>query len=169
MLKEFFKNSLTDILVGFFEWVEGRPRWLRPAFYGAGLIYAFMIWRGGLIILPLLFLYGLFKEPALLFKTAIPLLLVYVPGAGFLGGLMYSATDPLLRHFGRGGKILQYVLGTWVYCVLLVFLIMPLFDKMSKERAAPSAPTEDWIISGVMGLLFGVTLGIVATSKNRAA
>ena len=165
MLKEHLSSSLGEILTRLFAWVEERPEWLRPAFLGAGLVLAFIVWRGGLIVLPIVCLVLLFKNPALLVHKVLPLFLLYVPGAGFVGGLLYGIAGPVARHLGRAGKVLQFVLGTWVYCVLLIFVIMPFIDD--KPRPALTS-TEDWALSGGMGLLFGLVLGIQASSPSTA-
>ncbi len=161
MFAEHFSSSLWDVVDRLVTWIERLPRWLRPAFLGAGLIYAFMIWRGALIVLPIVFLYLLFKDPTSLFHQVLPVLLLYAPGAGFLGGLLYGITDPVLRHLGRPGKILQFILGTWVYCVVLVFYIMPIIDV---KYGASGSSTENWLSSAGMGVVFGLALGISATS-----
>ena len=163
MLREHLSTSLWDIVQRLATWVERLPRWLRPAFFGAGLVFAFMAWRGGLIVFPIALLVLLFKDPGLLVQKVLPLFLLYAPGAGFLGGLLYGITEPALRHLGRVGKMLQFILGTWVYCVVLVFFIMPIID--AKDTASISS-TANWLISGGMGIIFGLALGSGAMSEG---
>ena len=164
MLRGHLSSSLWEIIQRLADWVERLPRWLRPAFFGAGFIYAFMIWRGALFVFPIAFVYLLFANPALLFRQMLPVLFIYAPGAGFLGGLLYGLTEPLMEPLGKVGRMIQFVLGTWVYCVILVFFIMPIIEP--NEAAATSA-TANWIISAIMGLVFGVALGVGATSADR--
>ena len=165
MIREHLSSSLGDVFTRFVGWVERRPSWLRPAFYGAGLVYMFMLWRGGLIVLPIAAVWLLFTHPATLFQ-ALPLFLVYVPGAGFLGGLLYGATNPVLGRLGRPGKIVQFILGTWVYCVLLVFFISPFIDRIDPKPSYTASVTENWVISGAMGVLFGSVIGFSATARD---
>jgi hypothetical protein len=84
VLSTHLSSSFVDVLGRFSALVEKLPRWLRPAFYGAGLIFVFMLWRGGLVAIPILFAWLLFTHPATLFHQLLPLIFVYVPGAGFL-------------------------------------------------------------------------------------
>ena len=163
MIKEWLGLSFGQILVRFFDWVEERPEWLRPAFYGAGLVWAFVLARGGVVVLPIAFVVLLFKNPTLLVHQILPLFLFYVPGAGFLGGLLYSMTGPILRPLGRAGNVMQFVLGTWVYCVVLIFVIIPMTDA---KPSPPLSNAENWAISGVMGIIFGLALGIQGTSPD---
>ena len=163
MLIGHLSSSLWDLVERLLRWVDRLPRWLRPAFLGAGLVYAFMIWRGALIVLPVWFVYLLFKNPTLLLHQVLPVFLVYAPGAGFLGGLLYGLSEPVLGWLGRFGKIVQFILGTWVYCVVLVFFIMPVID--AKDMASTST-TENWLISAGMGVVFGLAIGISATSTD---
>ena len=164
MLQEHLSASLWDLVSRFADWVERLPRWLQSAVFGAGLIFAFMVWRGGLIAIPITFLYLLLTDPALLIHKVIPVMLIYAPGAGFLGGLLYGITQPGLRYLGKAGKLLQFIIGTWAYCVVLIFLIMPIIDP---KEAASTSTKENWIVSGGMGLVFGLALGIGAMSADR--
>jgi len=123
-----------------------------------------MLWRGGLVLLPIVFVYLLIKNPAVLMKV-LPLL-IYVPGAGFLGGLLYGITAPALRPLGKAGSMLQFILGTWVYCVLLVFFIMPVIYSIQGKPSDNLSNSARWIISGGMAVIFGLALGIGATSHT---
>jgi hypothetical protein len=118
-----------------------------------------MMARGGLIILPVVFVIMAFIKPheALILASII---LVVVPAAGFVGGLAYALTGLVLGRFGRVGRVFQFIAATWVYCVLLVFVIMPWLDRSNE---APSSVGENWAIATGMGLLFGAVLGISAT------
>jgi hypothetical protein len=159
MLREHFSSSLDQVLAKSLRWVEGRPVWIRPAFYGVALLFGFMIWRGGLVIMPVLIVYFLAKDPSFLVHRLLPALFFFVPAAGFLGGLLYGTSEPLLRPLGRVGKVIRLVLGVFVYAVLLTFVIVPLMDP---KQTASWSSSEDWIIAGGIGLLAGLVLGIQA-------
>jgi len=122
-----------------------------------------MIWRGGLIVIPILVVYLLVKEPSLLIHRVLPTLFVFVPAAGFLGGLLYGATGPLLRPLGGFGTVVRFILGTWVYCILLIFVIIPLLDPTEHTSWASSG---DWALSAGMGVVFGSVMGIQAVLDN---
>ncbi len=166
MLREHFSTSLADLLRRVTARVDQLPPWLRPAFFGAGFVFALMLWRGGLIVLPIAFVYLLVKNPPILLKL-LPLIFIYVPGAGFLGGLLYGITERALRPLGKTGRILQFILGTWIYCALLIFFIMPLLAPFDARASTPISTPAKWIISGCLGVFFGLTLGINATSDTR--
>ena len=131
--------------------VSDAPEWLQPALGGAGIVFLFMLARGGLVIIPLVLLIMAFTHPAQL-PLAIGLIFVMAPGAGFLGGLFYGVVGRLAGGFGRFGKYLQFAAGAWVYCMLLVFVIMPLIEPGSRAKLPP---TVNLIIATGMGLLFG--------------
>jgi hypothetical protein len=136
-------------------WVEERPRWLHAPLMGVFLVYGFVLLRGGLVVLPivlLVYFFGSSSTRATLGPTLLAVL-IYVPAAGFLGGLLVSALRPILRHFGVVGRYLQFIVGTWGYCVVLVFAIMPALDP--QDRFQWSEPSG-WIISGLMGVFFGL-------------
>ena len=140
--------------------IEEAPDWLRPGLYGANMVAFFMVRRGGMIVLPILFIYLAIARPQDL-PTAGGVILGAL-AAGFAGGLFYGLVGLLVGSLGRTGKVLQFIAGTWVYCVVLVFVIIPLFE--------PSSPTslssgENWAIATGMGLVFGTVIGLVSTSS----
>src|SRR5439155_25996465 len=141
------------------------PQWLQPPLLGVVLITSLMLWRGGIIVLPLAILGYVFGS-AETRATLGPLLLIalaYVPAAGFAGGVLVALFRPLLRALGRAGKYLQFILGTWVYCVVLVFVIMP---KL-KPGDPPLPNSAAWLISTIMGIIFGLAAAIGWYSKKE--
>ncbi len=163
MLRDHLWVSIGDRVAQLTAWLEDRPPWLRPAFFGVGLLLAFAVARGGLIVLPILFVVLLLKNPQLLFHQFIPVFFVYLPAAGFLGGLLYGISAPPLKHLGRVGRVVQWILGALVYFIFLVFFISPLLDS-SKPPAVSSR--EDWYFIAVMGVGVGLIMGISATSEK---
>ena len=162
VIRQHFSKSLEQVVQDVFEWVKRQPRPIRAALGGAALVYMFIIWRGGLIILPIAAAILLLFKPAVLLQGLL-FVLVVAPGAGFLGGLLYGATEPFLRPFGRAGRVIRFVLGTWVYCLLLVFFIIP---AVKSEDRMPVSKPGGWIISGFLALLFGIGIGLSATSPS---
>jgi hypothetical protein len=149
-------NRIAERLI---EIAEATPAWLRPGFVGAAFIYGFMLMRGGSILFPIAVVYLAVVDPKELL-VVVPAVLIVVPGAGFLGGLLYGVVGRFTKRLGKAGKVLQYIAATWVYCVLLVFVIMPWFDP---KASAGSAPTGSWIFATGAGILFGTVLGLSAT------
>jgi hypothetical protein len=115
--------------------------------------------RGGLIILPIAIVYLAIREPSQLGPMLFLLLLV-VPATGFLGGLAYGVVGRFTKPWGRPGHVMQFVAGAWVYCVLLVFIIMP---WMEPTNATSIFSVGDWVMASGMGVLFGTVLGVSAT------
>jgi hypothetical protein len=149
------KQSLAGMLHGAFARVDRAPGWLRSGMAGALLIYAFIIMRGGLIVLPLAAIYVAIRDPQALAPLLIGVLVV-VPATGFLGGLAYGAVGQLTRRWGRTGRFLQFIAGAWVYGVMLVFAINPWMD----HKPPPSLTSGfDWVIATVIGLGGGLELG----------
>jgi quinol-cytochrome oxidoreductase complex cytochrome b subunit len=148
---------------------DAAPAWLRPGLLGAGFVYMFMIvraapltGRGGLVIIAIA-LAGLALTHPDQLLVVIPLLFIVAPAAGFAGGLSYGVTGLLTKRLGRFGRILQFIAAVWVYCILLVFVIMPWIDPRSVRDISP---TEQWIVATGMGILFGTVFGVSATGKS---
>ena len=136
-------------------WVEERPQWLHAPLMGVFLIYGFVLLRGGFVVLPIVLLVYVFGSSPTR-ATLGPILLavlVYAPAAGFLGGLLVNVLRPILRRLGSVGRYLQFIVGTWTYCVVLVFAIMPAVDAKNTYRWSEPG---GWIISGLMGVFFGL-------------
>jgi hypothetical protein len=139
--------------------VEAAPAWLRPGLYGASFVYLFIVQRGGLVVLPILLVIVAATRPRELL-VVLPALFIVAPAAGFVGGLFYGVTGLLVSRLGRTGRVLQFIAATWVYCVLLVFVIMPWIEPGSTS----DLPTGvNWAIATGMGVLFGTVLGVSAT------
>ncbi len=165
MLKHFSK-SLKDVRGGLRGWVSQRPAWLQPPLLGALFVYAFVFWRGGLIVLPvaiIAFIFGSSANRAFL-EPIILTTLVYAPGAGFLGGLLYSLARPILRPMGAFGRYLQYILTAWAYFAVLGFFIVPLFRPAGKLPAG-----ANWALSGFLGVIFGYFLATMDEDDEREA
>jgi hypothetical protein len=119
-----FTRLLTQVLGSILDWVEDRPTWLRPPLYGALFIYAFMALRGAWIVVPIGLTILAIKSPLTAWHLLLGLAL-YAPLGGFVGGLLYSFTNPVARHFGKVGTLLQCLLAGLGYGFVLVFLILP--------------------------------------------
>ena|SRR2546430_5190918 len=163
MLRDHLWVSTGDRIAQLARWIERRPPWLRPAFFGVGLLLAFVVARGGLILLPILFVVLLVKDPRLLFHQALPVFFFYLPVAGFFGGLLYGVSAPVLKHLGRAGRVVQYILGASVYFIVLVFFISPLLDS---SKSPPLSSRGDWYFIGIMGVGVGLILGLSAMSNK---
>jgi hypothetical protein len=149
-----FQRSLTDVLAALFQWVQGRPSWLRPALYGSLLMYGLVIWRGGLILVPIGTVVLFIHDRALMWRLLLTIL-VLAPAGGFAGGLVWGALTPLLNPLGKVGKVFKYVVGTWIYAALLVFLIIP---TVKPTENIP--PAVAWGFVAGWGLLIGICMGL---------
>ena len=147
-------RSFGDTLIWMFGFVEGRPAFLRPAFYGAFFIWTLILFRGGLIVLPIA-LPILFFTDRQLFWPLLLTFLVLAPAGGFLGGLLYSAVSPIANRLGLVGRIMKFTVAAWAYLVVLVFVIMPLVDR---KHAGSLNDRGDWIFIGAFGLLLGIAI-----------
>ena len=156
LAKEHPWSSLGDRLIQLGTWIERSPVWLRPAFFGVGLLLVFALTRGALVVIPILVLVLLFRDPSILIHRALPLLL-YLVAAGFLGGLLYGVSGLLLKYLGRVGRLIQFVLGATVYFFFLVFFIAPVLDN---TKPPPISSSEDWYFIGIMGFGIGLVLGL---------
>jgi hypothetical protein len=159
VMRHHFSKSLKEVHGGLQSWVLERPAWLQPPLRGALLIYGFVLWRGGLIVVPialLVFLFGPSADRAVI-GPALLAILVYAPAAGFLGGLAYASTKSILDRLGAFGRYLKFILGTWVYCVVLVFFIAPVFKP---EDRTPLSDPFGWVISAAMAVVFGLALSV---------
>ena len=156
LAKEHPWHSLTDRLIQLGLRIERSPVWLRPAFFGVGLLLVFALARGALVVIPILVVVLLFTNPSVLVHTALPLLF-YVVAAGFLGGLLYGVSGLFLKYFGRAGRLIQFILGTTVYFIFLDFFIVPVLDHTKRP---PISSSEDWYFIGIMGIGIGLTLGL---------
>jgi len=156
--------TLEDALDRVQEFVDSQPEWLRPGLYGASFIYLFMALRGGLILAPLLLVVIAVIDPHAFLYSIVPVFFFLAPASGFLGGLAYTATGPLFAAWGRVGRVLRVIAGTWVYCALLVFVISPVLDP---EHAGSIHSSEDWMVASALGVFFGLLLGVSMTYRLR--
>ena len=146
-------RSFGDTLIWMVGFVEERPAFLRPAFYGAFFIWALILFRGGLIVLPIALPIVFFTDRQLFWPLLLTFL-VLAPAGGFLGGFLYSTISPIANRLGLVGRIMKYTVAAWAYLIVLVFVIMPLLDR---ER--PSLNDQaDWIFIGGFGLALGIAM-----------
>lgn len=146
-----------------FTWVEHQPAVLRPAYYGAFFVWALILFRGGLIVLPIMLPVLFFTDRELLWRFLL-VFCVLAPAGGFVGGLLYSLIGLTTKRLGVVGAILKFTGAATCYFIVLAFLIVPILDH--KER--PSfGDTDTWYVVGVLGLGMGLILAL-STRKGAA-
>jgi hypothetical protein len=153
--------SLSDRLIALADWADSRPRWLRHGLFGAGLVYAYALSRGALGALALLvavvFLFATGRQSeAWRFLFAVGVL---APAGGFLGGLVYTAFQPVADYLGALGRFLQRTAAGIGYAVILVFVIVPVLPLDAKEHHSVP-PLANGIIAGLIGLAIGAVMSI---------
>ncbi len=151
-----------NLLQRLLRWGFRQPTWLRPPLLGMAVVLALMIPR------------VLWSVPAVFSGEArpgeLPIVLVIVAAAGFLGGLAYSTTRPALRRLGRAGDYLSGILLIDGY--LGTFLLASPF--VFQSSAVPD-DTEGWLLwvalSSVLGVVAGHVFfgpqGVEAAGKER--
>ncbi len=157
-----FERSFGDTLMWMFGFVENRPKFLRPAFYGAFFIWALILFRGALIVLPIA-LPILFFTDRQLFWQLILVFLVLAPAGGFTGGLLYSLVSPIANPLGVVGAVVKFTFAAWGYLIVLVYAIMPVIDRKENVSFTNSG---DWIFIGGFGLLMGIVLAVASHELN---
>ena len=140
-------------------WIDRQPRIIRPAIFGAAFIWLVILLRGGLIVLPIVLVIGLFTDPQFVLRFLI-VALILAPGSGFVGGLLYGIMSPLVDRLGVLGAVTKFSVAASVYLFVLVVAIVPVFNGKNTLVAPDSG---DWWFIG----LFGVLLGIVFTYNAR--
>src|ERR1051326_2243746 len=118
MIREHFSKSLKEVHGGLRAWVLERPAWLQPPLMGALLVYGFVLWRGGLIVLPvaaLTFVFGSPRDRAF-FGPLLLAVLVYAPAAGFVGGLIYAFAKPISNRLRGVRGELKIIFGALDLC-----------------------------------------------------
>jgi len=165
LVRTHLSKSLKEVHGGLRGWVSRRPEWLQPPLYGALLVYGLILWRGGIVALPIGVITYAFGSAETRGVVGPILLagLVYAPGAGFLGGLGVAILRPLLRRLGALGKYVETIFGVWVYCAVLVFVIVPILKPADK---VPITSPVGWILSGIMGIVF--VLALMTTDRDNA-
>jgi hypothetical protein len=159
-------KSLKDVHGDLRAWVSQRPGWLQPPLLGALFVYGFVVWRGGLVLLPIAFVafvFGSSAERTLLGRVLLTAL-VYAPTGGFLAGLLYSLVKPALRRLGAFGRYVQYILAAWAYFAVLGFFVVPVLRPGDTLSAG-----ETWALSGVLGGVFGYVFATMDEDDRRAA
>src|SRR5205823_13503609 len=81
-IRTHFSRSFTDTVMWMFTWVEDQPAFLRPAYYGALFIWAFILFRGGLLVLPILLPVLFFTDRRMLWGFLLVFCLL-APAGGF--------------------------------------------------------------------------------------
>jgi len=157
-LRSHFGRSFGQTLQWMFQFVENQPAFLRPALYGAFFIWALILFRGGLIVLPIA-LPILFFSNRHLFWQLLLTFLVLAPAGGFAGGLLYGLISPIANRLGVVGTALKFTVAAWAYLVVLVFVIIP-FVEPEKHRIV--GDSGDWVFIGGFGLVLGIALTVGA-------
>jgi hypothetical protein len=155
-------RSFADTLMWLFEFVENRPAYIRPALYGAFFVWALILFRAGVIPLPIA-LIAIFFTNRDLFWPFVLTFLVLAPAGGFIGGILYSAISPVANRLGIVGRVLKFTVAASAYLTVLVFVIMPLLQTENKGSLSDQG---DWIFIGGFGLLLGI---IMAWNTRRDA
>ena|SRR6266576_3765089 len=153
-IKQLVSRSLDSLATRSVAWIQRQPRFVRPAIFGAAFIWLLILMRGGLILLPILLVVGLFTDPAFVLRFLI-VALVLAPGSGFVGGLLYGIMSPLADHLGLIGTVLKFSVAASVYLFVLVVAIVPLFDGKNTFVAPDSS---DWWFIGLVAILVGIVL-----------
>ena len=161
-LRSLFGRSFSDTLVWTFSFVEARPAFLRPALYGAFFIWALILFRGGLIVLPILMAIVFFTNRHEFWQMLLTFL-VLAPGGGFFGGLLYGVVSPLANRLGVVGTVIKFTVAAWGYLVVLVYVIMPIIDS---DDPSSLGVKGDWIFIAGFGLVIGIVLAVA--SRDRA-
>jgi hypothetical protein len=154
-------RSPLDSLVALADWAEQRPTWLRRGLYGAGIVYAFFIDRGGVLGILIALLLILVTGHGTEIWRLLLVILVVAPAGGFLGGLLYSVCDPLAEHLGVVGRFLQRVAGGIGYALVLVYAVLPLMPDESVGTTRGYSTFFNLAFVGIFGLLIGATLTAV--------
>ena len=162
MIPRFLQQSLAEIILRLFDFVESRPSWLRPPLYGALLIYAFEMWRGVLILGPIILVGLAIKNPSTAWRWLL-ILVALAPAAGFTGGLLYILPRPLTKYFGKAGTLIQCLFAGFGYGTFLTFLIIPVMDG---KPFPPLSDGSEWFVAALVGVIGGLAIGVPMISKS---
>jgi hypothetical protein len=134
-----------------FSWIiDSPPDWARPAVIGATLLGGIAALRGvGLVLL----------NPSLIIQA--PLAILAAAGAGAAGGLVFTATRPLLRPLGWLGDYL-----TGIVCVSAYMGALALAAPVAFGKPVVNGP-EDMKVFAVLTVFFGLVLGHGASRDHR--
>jgi hypothetical protein len=121
-----------ELFVRILDWIDEQPDWARPILYGAVAVPAFAIFRGAVLLVPLVAILMLVQgEPVArslaLFAAAFALAIT----GGALSGAAYSL---LGRHTRKIAIVGPYLAG-WVSCwpyVLALMAILWLHDEIDE-------------------------------------
>ena len=155
-VRSHFSRTFGDTLMWMFGWVEDRPAVLRPALYGAFFIWALILFRGGLIVLPIALPFLFFYDRDLFWRFVLIFFLL-APAGGFAGGLLYGLTSPAVRRLGVAGAVLKFTLAAWGYLIVLVFVIMPFMEPNNRYSISD---TSHWVFIGGFGLVLGIAFAL---------
>ena len=162
MIPRFLQQSLAERILRVFDFVESRPSWQRPPLYGALLIYAFEMWRGVLILGPIILVGMAIKEPSTAWRWLL-VLVALAPAAGFAGGLLFVLPRPLTKHFGKIGTLIQCLFAGFAYGTFLRFLIVPVIDGKPFPHLSDGS---DWFVAALIGVISGLALWGPMISKS---
>jgi|SRR6266853_128678 len=157
-IRSHFNRSLGETLLWMFGWVENRPAALRPAFYGALFIWALILFRGGLVVLPIALPLLFFHDRHLFWQLMLTFSLL-APAGGFVGGLLYGLASPLVNRFGIVGTVLKFTLAAWAYLIVLVFVIIPVIEPHDRFTFRDAG---DWVFIGGFGVVLGIAMAVGA-------
>jgi hypothetical protein len=156
MLPKLFSRSPFETLLTLGSWVESRPSWLRNGLFGALFIYAFAASRGILILVLVLLWMALTGHQAQAFQFLL-VLLVVAPAGGFVGGLAYTAFEPLSRRLGAIGRFLQWAAAGAGYSTVLVYAVLPLMDGAYRVSGSPA---DSLFTIGFISVAIGVAFSL---------
>jgi len=149
-----FSRSFGETVTWMFGWVENRSAWLRPALYGPLFIWALILFRGGLVVLPIA-LPVLFFQDREFFWRLVLTLSVLAPAGGFAGGLLFGLVSPIASRLGAVGTVLKFTVAAWAYLIVLAFVIIPVIEP--HKRFTLRDPW-DWAFIGGFGFALGIAL-----------
>jgi hypothetical protein len=131
------------IVGGAVSWIEARPEWMRPAFYGAAILAAMTSLRAVFVLL------GAVRQPRLALMALGAVALAAVAGAG--GGLVYALVGRPARRVPVVGPYLAGTIAVAGYlgCVLSLMAL----------TGADDTGVDDLWVFAFAAVLFGVFVG----------
>lgn len=136
--------------------IAALPPTIRPVAYGVLLVNVYMLWRGGLFVLPVALIVLLVATPhgwvaVLTFLEAMGMAMA----GGALSGLGYGLVGRHIRNAFPGGRYVAGVLTIAPYMFVLIY-IERVFDHVSFMQ--PYDP-DNLVVIGGLTVLFGCVIG----------